>query len=101
MTVSWTPGTDANAAMYVSLVYNTPPGSGLNTQIFCDFHDVDPVTGFGTGTVQAYLMAALESSNVPFVVLAQRVRTSLLTADFNLGYLNIISTFEVPTPVSP
>jgi hypothetical protein len=102
MTVSWTPGSDPNAAMFVSLIYNTPAnGAGLNTQIFCDFHDIDPLTGSSVGTVQAYLMPALESSNVGFVVHGQRVRTNLLTADFLLGYLNIISTFEVPTPASP
>ncbi len=102
MTVSWTPGSDPNAAMFVSLIYNTPGnGTGLNTQIFCDFHDIDPVTGSSVGLVQANLMPALESSNIPFVLHAQRVRTNLLTADFVLGYLNIISTFEVPTPVSP
>jgi hypothetical protein len=83
MTVSWTPGSDPNAAMFVSLIYNTPAnGTGLNTQIFCDFHDMDPFTGSSVGTVQAYLMPALESSNVPFVVHAQRVRTNLVTADF-------------------
>lgn len=102
MTVSWTPGSDPNAAMFVSLIYNTAAtGTGLNTQIFCDFHDIDPITGSSVGTVQAYLMPALEASSIPFVVHAQRVRTNLVTGDFVLGYLNIISTFEVPTPVSP
>jgi hypothetical protein len=101
MLVSWTPATDNNAAMYLSLLYNTPAnnaahGSGLNTQIFCDFHDD------GQGSVQAYLLAALASSNVPFVVHAQRVRSALvLGSSGKSAYMNIISTFEVPTPVSP
>ena len=101
MTVSWTPATDNNAAMYLSLLYNSPVnnsahGSGLNTQIFCDFHDD------GQGTVQATLLAALASSTIPFVVHAQRVRTALGISNAGQGaYMNIISTFEVPTPVSP
>jgi hypothetical protein len=96
MVVSWTPAIDNNAAMYISLLYNTGGGTTLNAQIFCDFHDD------GQGTVQPYLLPALASSSVPFVVHAQRVRTNLLVSQGTIsGYLNIISTFEVPTPVSP
>ena len=98
MVVQWTPAIDNNAAMYVSLLYNSPAGTGagLNTQIFCDFHDS------GQGTVQSYLLSALASSSVPFVVRAQRVRTSLqITQSGVTAYINTISTFEVPTPVSP
>lgn len=97
MVLTWTPATDPNAAMYVSLIYNTGGGTALNTQIFCDYTDN------GQGNVQASLLNALASSSVPFVVHAQRVRTNLLVTP-NLtvnGYLNVISTFEVPTPVSP
>jgi hypothetical protein len=97
MVVTWTPATDPNAAMYVSLLYNTGGGTALNTQIFCDYTDN------GQGNVQAGLLNALASSSVPFVVHAQRVRTNLLvTSGVTVtAYMNIISTFEVPTPVSP
>jgi hypothetical protein len=101
MLVNWTAATDNNAAMYIALLYNTPAnnsahGSGLNTQIFCDFHDD------GQGTVQAYLLPALASSPVPWVIHGQRLRTNLLVNQVTTtAYLNIISTFEVPTPVSP
>jgi hypothetical protein len=96
MLVSWTPATDNNAAMYIALLYNAGGGTALNRQIFCDFHDD------GQGTVQAGLLAALASSSVPFVVHAQRVRTNLLLGPGSVSsYMNIISTFEVPTPVSP
>jgi hypothetical protein len=95
MAVNWTPATDNNAAMYLSLLYNSGGGTTLNTQIFCDFHDT------GAGLVQGYLITNLESSAVPFVVHAQRVRTNLLVANNISAYINIISTFEVPTPVSP
>jgi len=39
---------------------------------------------------------------VPFVVQAQRVRSNLvLSQGTTTAYMNIVSTFEVPTPVSP
>jgi hypothetical protein len=96
MLINWTPATDNNAAMYVSLLFNKGGGTALNTQIFCDFHDD------GQGTVQASQTAALSSSSVPFVMKAQRLRTNLLFGQgTRVTYMNIISTFEVPTPVSP
>jgi hypothetical protein len=97
MVVSWTPATDQNAAMYISLIYNSGGGTALNTQIFCDYTDI------GQGNVQAGLLPALASSGVPFVLRAQRVRSNLLLSNGAgaEGYINIISTFEVPTPVSP
>lgn len=99
MIINWTPATDDNAAMYVSLIYNSNafPGLGANTQIFCDFHDD------GQGTVQASLIPALNSSDIPFTMIAQRVRTALLVTSPNVAnaYMNLVSTFEVPTPVSP
>jgi hypothetical protein len=101
MIVSWTAATDPNAAMYLSLLYNSGGGTTLNTQVFCDFHDSDNGAGIAQGTVQAYLIPALESSSVPFVVHAQRLRTALILGSNVTAYLNIISTFEVPTPVSP
>jgi hypothetical protein len=96
MVVQWTPATDNNAAMYVALLYGSAGATTLNTQIFCDFHDS------GQGTVQSYLLPALAASGVPFVVHAQRVRSNLLISSGSpTGYMNVISTFEVPTPVSP
>ena len=96
MVVQWTPATDNNAAMYLALIYNSGGGTALNAQIFCDFHDA------GQGTVQARLLGALASSSVPFVLQAQRVRSNLVAAQgTTTAYLNIVSTFEVPTPVSP
>jgi hypothetical protein len=94
MFVNWTPATDNNAAMYISLLYNTGGGTALNTQIFCDFHDD------GQGTVQANLIPALVSSSVQFVLRAQRVRGNLFISAGS-AYMNVISTFDVPTPISP
>jgi hypothetical protein len=95
MSITWTPATDLNAAMFISLLYNTGGGGTLNTQIFCDYHDD------GQGTVQAYLLPALSSSSVPFVLHAQRVRSNVLISSVLNGLMNVISTFDVPTPVSP
>jgi len=99
MAINWTPANDNNAAMYISLLYNSSAGAGtgLNTQIFCDFHDD------GQGTVQANLIPPLSASSVPWTMLAQRVRSNLIVTPVTAanGYVNIISTFEVPTPVSP
>jgi hypothetical protein len=100
MIVNWTPATDNNAAMYISLLFNAPAnnalhGSGLNTQAFCDFHDD------GQGTVQSTVANLVAASSQPFVIKAQRVRTTLAVGTTLISYLNVISTFEVPTPVSP
>ncbi|MFI5231558.1 MAG: hypothetical protein ACHQSE_03490 [Gemmatimonadales bacterium] len=97
MSISWDAASDLNAAMYISLLYDARGDGTLNTQVFCDFRDD------GQGSVQAYLIPALTSSSVPFVMRAQRVRSALLltSGTGTLGYLNVISTFEVPTPVSP
>lgn len=103
MIVNWTPATDGNAAMYVSFLFNLSAnnalyGTGLNTQAFCDFHDD------GQGTVQTSVanLISLSSTGNQFVLQAQRVRTQLATASNSLiAYLNVISTYDVPTPVSP
>lgn len=96
MLINWTAANDNNAAMYISLIFNKGGGTALNTQVFCDFHDD------GQGTVQTSQMAGLLASSVPFVMKAQRLRTNLVFGQTSrTTYMNIISTFEVPTPVSP
>ncbi len=95
MLISWTPAVRSGEAMYVALLYNQGGGTALNRQLFCNFADD------GQGAVQASLISELTSSIVPFVMKAQRVQTALRTPSSTLAYLNIISTFEVPTPVSP
>jgi hypothetical protein len=97
MQVSWTAASDGNAGMYVSLIYDARGDGTLNAQVFCDFNDD------GDGTVQSSLVPALQASSVSFVMRAQRVRSALLltSGTGSLGYMNVISTFDVPTPVSP
>jgi hypothetical protein len=95
MTLTWTAATDANAAMLVSLRYNNGTGTGLNAEVFCDFKDG------GTGTVPAALTALWAASST-HDVLAQRLRTALIrVAGVTDSYFNMISIFDVPTPVSP
>jgi hypothetical protein len=97
MTVTWSTGTDANGAMLVSLRYNdgTAGVTGLNAQVFCDFHDD------GSGTVQAVNIAKWAASSQR-EVLVQRLRTVLLQVQSaNTAYVNILSTFDLPLPVSP
>jgi hypothetical protein len=95
MTVTWTPASDGNAAMLFSFRYNDGTGSGLNTQIFCDFRDD------GSGVVQAANIARWAAASQRDV-LSQRLRTALvrvpITSD---AFVNVLSTYDVPTPVSP
>ena len=96
MGLSWTTATDGDAAMLVSLRYNSGSGTGLNAQIFCDFRDD------GSGVVQAPL-AALWANSSTREVYVSRLRTALLQVSglATNSYFNMISTFEIPTPVSP
>ena len=95
MTMTWTTATDANAAMLVSLRYNNGSGTGLNAVVFCDFKDD------GSGTVSAALVAPWAASTTR-EVFVQRLRTGLIqvTGAFD-SYFNMISTYDLPTPVSP
>jgi hypothetical protein len=95
MVLAWSPASDANAAMLFSFRYNDGAGTGLNAQIFCDFRDD------GSGTVQAANIARWAGSTQK-EVLTQRLRTALIRVPSAVdAYINIVSTFERPTPVSP
>jgi hypothetical protein len=95
MALSWTAASDANAAMLVSLRYNNGLGTGINNVVFCDFKDD------GTGTVPPDMVAAWAASATR-EVFVQRLRTSLVSVGgSNTSYFNMISTFDIPTPVSP
>ena len=92
--VTWGPIGDATSVMIVSLRYNDGTGSGLNAQLFCDFVDD------GAGTIPAALVAkwALSSQRDTFM---QRLRTLIWQSTSQKQYANLISTFDIPTPVSP
>ncbi|MBI1809684.1 MAG: hypothetical protein HYR75_07285 [Gemmatimonadetes bacterium] len=94
--VTWSQPNDANGAMVVSLRYNDPlaSGTGLNVQIYCDFHDK------GTGTIPAALVAKWAGSSMR-ETLMQRLRTMIWQDPNSSQYVNVVSTFEIPTPLSP
>ncbi len=95
MTVTWTAASDGNAAMLFSFRYNDGTGTDLNTQIFCDFRDD------GSGVVQAANIAKWAAASQR-EVLSQRLRTALIRVPITSdAYLNVLSTFDFPTPVSP
>lgn len=95
MALTWSAATDANAAMLFSFRYNDGTGTGLNMQVFCDFRDD------GSGTVQAVNIAKWAAAGQR-EVLAQRLRTGLIrVASTTDAFINILSTFDLPTPVSP
>ena len=94
ITLTWTPATDANAAMAMSLRYVTGTGTTFNRQISCTFVDD------GTATVPGAMASPWISATTRAIV-AQRNRTILEQVTVPLSYFNIVSTFTVPTPVSP
>ncbi len=93
--VTWTPAAPG-AAMVISLRYNdaTQIGSGLNAQIFCDFVDD------GVAVIPAALVAKWAASPQRDTYM-QRLRTMIWLSPSAGQYVNLISTFELPTPVSP
>lgn len=93
LAITWTAATDGNSALIVSLRYNDGTGSGVNAQIFCDFRDD------GAGTVPAALAAKWAASTERTTVM-QRLRTAVIVTT-STQYINLISTFELPTPTSP
>lgn len=95
MTVTWSAASDANAAMLISFRFHDGAGTGVNQQLFCDFRDD------GTGTVQAALIAKWAASGER-EVLAERLRTAVVRVPSSIdAFINLISTFDLPTPVSP
>lgn len=87
----WTQATDGNSSLIVSLQY-TPPGATARTQeIRCAFTDD------GIDSIPARQHAAWSATtNVSRVVVVTRLRTALVAIDG--GALELISTFQVPTP---
>lgn len=95
LALKWSAPADPNAAMLVSLRYNNGTGAGLNAQILCDFRDR------GEGTVPAALTVLWSGSNTR-EIFAERLRTALVRVPGATdSYFNMISTFDIPTPVSP
>ena len=89
--LKWSAATDGNSAMIISLQY-TPATSGAKTQeIRCAFTD-DGVDSIPLRQHQAWSSATNASRSITFT----RLRTSIVSVDD--GALELISTFNVPTP---
>ncbi|MCX5763187.1 MAG: hypothetical protein NTU67_00905 [Gemmatimonadetes bacterium] len=95
--LTWSPAAPL-AAMIVSLRYNDGTGvpTVANAQILCDFVDD------GAGTVPAALAARWAAGNITArSTLFQRLRTVVTRGSDATSFINVRSTFELPTPISP
>jgi hypothetical protein len=92
--LTWSAANDFNSAMLVMLRYSSTNNGTLDTQIFCDFADD------GTATVPAAL-ASLWAASTTRTFFTQRLRTIVAQPSGAAVYFNLISTFDLPTPVSP
>ena len=88
----WSKATDASSALIVSLQF-LPAGSTSRTQeIRCSFND----DGVDSIPARQHLLWSADA-NVSRRVVATRLRTVLLAVDG--GAIQLISTFQVPTPL--
>ncbi len=88
----WTKSTDASSALIVSLQY-TPAGSTSRTQeIRCAFND----DGVDSIPARQHLAWSADA-NVNRRAVVTRLRTALFAVDG--GAIQLISTFQVPTPL--
>jgi hypothetical protein len=97
LALTWAP-VASGAAMIVSLIYNDGTGvpTVANAQILCDFVDD------GAGTVPAALAARWAAGNITArSTRFQRLRTVVTRGSDATSFINIRSTFEIPTPTSP
>jgi hypothetical protein len=94
MPLTWSAAADLNSAMLVMLRYSSTNNGSLDTQIFCDYADD------GTATVPAAL-ASLWAASTTRTFFSQRLRTIVAQPSGTNVYFNLISTFDLPTPVSP
>ncbi|MBM4194640.1 MAG: hypothetical protein FJ202_09725 [Gemmatimonadetes bacterium] len=92
---TWTPSSDANSAMFITLRYVAgTTATTFNRQVACSFVDD------GSGLISASVASAWSAATTRDFT-AQRVRTILAQVEVPLSYLNVVSTFDRPTPVSP
>ena len=92
--IQWTPATDANSAMFVNFRFASGTAGSYDRQIACSF--VDDGSGQVPATVATSWIQATQRD-----MIAQRLRAILTQVDVPLAYLNVVSTFDWPTPVSP
>lgn len=89
----WHPGQDLNSTVSFAFRYGALNADTLNTQVYCQFRDD------GADSIPAKYMGVWAQARVRTWV-ASRVRTYVAPVARN-GYFDFISTFDVPTPLSP
>lgn len=91
--LQWTPSTDANSAMIVSLRYAAEGAAGQNRQVLCPFVD----DGVDSIPFRFYDEWAAGSQQT---VVSTRLRTRYVIAPSN-AILGVVSIYQVPTPNTP
>ncbi|MBA4071583.1 MAG: hypothetical protein C0497_07070 [Gemmatimonas sp.] len=91
--VRWSPGHDLNNTVAFAFRYGALNADTLNTQVSCQFRDD------GADSVPAKYIGAWAQARIRTWVVS-RVRTYVSPVARN-GYFDFISTFDVPTPLSP
>ena len=76
------------------MLFRSATSTDYDRQVACSFADD------GTGTIPA-TMAGLWVASTKRDLLAQRMRAMLSQVDVPRSYINLVSTFDWPTPVSP
>ena len=89
----WNPGQDLNNTVAFAFRYGALDADTLNTQVYCQFRDD------GADSIPAKYMGAWAQARIKSWV-ASRVRTYVAPVARN-GYFDFISTFDVPTPLTP
>jgi hypothetical protein len=90
----WSQSTDANSSLLVEFRYSSSGGTTFNQLIRCAFTD-DGVDSVAYDVLQPWIAANAASRNVTYT----RLRTQINSIVG--GFLEVISTFPVPTPSAP
>ena len=90
----WSASSDPNSALLVEFKYSSSGGTTFNQLIRCAFVD-DGRDSVANAVLQPWIAANTASRNVTYT----RLRTSINA--IGGGFLEVISTFQVPTPQAP
>jgi len=91
--LKWNAGQDLNGTMSFSFRYGALDTDTLNTQVYCQFKDD------GADSIPAKFISSWAAARTRTWT-ASRVRTFVAPVAKG-GYFDFISTFDLPTPVSP
>ena len=90
----WTPSTDANSAFVAEFRYSSTGGTTFNQLIRCTFND-DGADSVAFRVMQPWVGQGTTSRSATYT----RLRTNIVPIVD--GFLEVISTFAVPTPRAP